>query len=127
MSVYYSKDWFLSQVEQIIECITKVVFEDSFSRYEIKDYDSLTDVDRLFIEVNTLLNEKNICEAENILYDKIDYTDLKQFKIALDFYQKLNDLSDEELEESNFSREEVLQGLKNISNKFGIDSDFWLY
>lgn len=75
MSIYYSKDWFLSQVEQIVECITKIVFEESFSRYEIKDYDNLTEVDRLFIEVNILLSEKKICEAENILYNKIDFND----------------------------------------------------
>ena len=39
-------------------------------------------------------------------------------KIALDFYEVLSEKSNEELLEGNFTKEEVLQGLKDIEAIF---------
>lgn len=126
MSIY-SKDWFMMQVEQMVEFVTRVVFGESYNEYQVEDYDNLTEEDKLFIGITALLNENKISEAEEYLFEKVDVENMKQFRVVLDFYQKLNNFSDEELEENNFSREMVFNGLKNISERFGIQSDYWLY
>ena len=38
----------------------------------------------------------------------------------MDFYKKLNRMSDSELEENNFSRDEVLDGYIDILTRLGI-------
>lgn len=126
MSIY-SKDWFMMQVEQMVEFVARVVFGESYNEYQVEDYDNLTEEDKLFIGITALLNENKISEAEEYLFEKVDVENMKQFRVVLDFYQKLNNFSDEELEENNFSREMVFNGLKNISERFGIQSDYWLY
>ncbi len=126
MSIY-SKDWFMMQVEQMVEFVARVVFGESYNEYQVEDYDNLTEEDKLFIGITALLNENKISEAEEYLFEKVDVENMKQFRVVLDFYQKLNNFSDEELEENNFSRERVFNGLKNISERFGIQSDYWLY
>lgn len=126
MSIY-SKDWFMMQVEQMVEFVTMVVFGKSYNEYQVEDYDNLTEEDRLFIGITALLNENKISEAEKFLLEEVDVKNMKQFRVVLDFYQKLNNFSDEELEQNNFSREKIFNGLKNISERFGIQSDYWLY
>ena len=126
MSIY-SKDWFMMQVEQMVEFVARVVFGESYNEYQVEDYDNLTEEDKLFIGITALLNENKISEAEEYLFEKVDVENMKQFRVVLDFYQKLNNFRDEELEENNFSRERVFNGLKNISERFGIQSDYWLY
>ena len=39
----------------------------------------------------------------------------------MDFYQKINRLSDEELEQNNFPRQEILDGVNAIIEKFGLN------
>lgn len=126
MSIY-SKDWFMMQVEQMVEFVTMIVFGKSYNEYQVEDYDNLTEEDRLFIGITALLNENKISEAEKFLLEEVDVKNMKQFRVVLDFYQKLNNFSDEELEQNNFSREKIFNGLKNISERFGIQSDYWLY
>lgn len=40
--------------------------------------------------------------------------------VAIDFYQRLNDLDDTFLQDNNFSRVEIEEGLKDIARKYGI-------
>ena len=40
------------------------------------------------------------------------------YKVAIDFYEELLEKNDEELLENNFSKEEVLQGLKDLKTLF---------
>jgi hypothetical protein len=42
--------------------------------------------------------------------------------VALLFYSYLNDKSDEFLENNNFSRDEVKDGLETIVSKYGLNS-----
>ena len=45
-------------------------------------------------------------------------------KIIIYNFDKLNKLTDETLDSSNYSREEINQGLNDILDKFGIKIDF---
>ena len=38
----------------------------------------------------------------------------------MDFYYRLNLLSDQELEEGNFSRQEVVEGLHDVMDQYGV-------
>ena len=67
-----------------------------------------------------MIDEGRINEAENSLYDSIETLDKSGLEIALLFYSYLNDKSDEFLEEHDFNREEVKQGLEDITSRYGI-------
>ena len=40
--------------------------------------------------------------------------------VAIDFYQRLNNLNNEFLQANNFSREEIEEGLRDIAKRSGI-------
>lgn len=55
-----------------------------------------------------------------MLFEEVDTNDIKYLELALDFYNRLNEMDDEFLENNNFSRKEVEEGLKDLLKEFGI-------
>jgi len=59
-------------------------------------------------------------QLQLLLNISMDSSDLRYAELGLDFYQQLNHLDDAYLEDHNYSREEVQQGLQYLSKTFGI-------
>ncbi|MGL5316647.1 MAG: DUF6483 family protein [Peptostreptococcaceae bacterium] len=114
-------DWLLDQIENLALLVSKVFFKKTSSKYEIEDKLNLTASDQLYKELKILLDCGKICEAEDLLYKSLDISDSKYLEVAVDFYESLNLLEDGELEKSNFSREEINDGLMDILVKYNID------
>ena len=73
----------------------------------------------LRIILKSLLVKKEYNKAENILFEEIEKNKTEaNYKVAVDFYEELLEKTDKELIENNFSREEVLQGLRDLELLF---------
>lgn len=69
----------------------------------------------LRIILKSLIVKKEYNKAENFLFEEIEKNKSEaNYKVAVDFYEELLEKSDEDLIENNFSKEEVLQGLKDL-------------
>ncbi len=88
-----------------------------------KKYSSLNDFKLIYtpmeeitlISVKRLFFQGKLGEAEDLLFSSIEKNKTRNsIFIAGEFYTLLMELSDEELEEKNFSREEVMSGIKDI-------------
>jgi hypothetical protein len=121
--MYYQKDYLMRQIEDMVRFIAKVLFGKDLFKYEIADQANLTQTDLLYANLMTLVSQRKICEAEDLLFDSIEKGNTVHARIALDFYETINALSDDELESSNFSREEIKDGLKQITAILGVDMD----
>ena len=71
--------------------------------------------------LENLIEEDRINDAENILFEKLETNNLMYATIATRFYDKLKGLSDEKLQKSNYSRDEILQGLNDMCDMFGLE------
>lgn len=118
--MFYQKDWIMKQIQSMIQLIAKVFFKKDTIKYEIVDETNITQTDLLHKELVGLLNSLRINEAENLLFERIRTNDLNYLAVALDFYRRINELNDEELEEADFSRDEIKSGLEEISKMFGL-------
>lgn len=67
-----------------------------------------------------LADKGRINEAENLLFDKIDSSDIDQFYMLLAFYEHISDYPDEFLKNCDYRREEIVQGIADISNRYGV-------
>lgn len=114
-------DWLLDQIENLALLISKVFFKKYSSTYEIENPINLSSSDLLYKEIQLLLDKGKVCEAENLLFKNLDTSNLKYLEVAVDFYEKLNLLDDEELKKCNFSREELNEGLLEVLIKYNID------
>lgn len=113
----FEQDWVLRQIQMLVQFVAKTVFHRDAIQYEIADETNMTDTDTLYIRLRKLIAERRICEAEDLLYDHLDANDPDYLKLALDFYQTINQLTDEELEANNFSRQEINDGLNEILHR----------
>ena len=116
----YHQDWVMRQIQILAQAIAKLVFNKDVISYEINDESNKTVTDELYLRLRALLDENKINEAETLLFDKMDSGNIDYLALAIDFYQKLNNLSDDELKERDFSREEIENGLNEVKNLFGI-------
>lgn len=89
--------------------------------YDITDKTNSEATNLLYKELVNLIENLNINQAENLLFEKIETHDIKYLEIAIDFYDRLNELSDEQLEKGDFTREEIKIGLSDALKLFGIN------
>ena len=64
------------------------------------------------------VNEGNINEAENELFNFIKTENKNYLRIALLFYSYLNEKDDNFLEENDFGRDEIKTGLKDVMSAY---------
>lgn len=121
--MYFQKDFLMRQIEDMVRFIAKVLFGKDLFKYEIIDEANLTQTDMLYAKLTALVSQRKLCEAEDLLYESIESGNADHARIALDFYDTINALSDDELESSNFSREEIKDGLKQITAILGVEID----
>jgi hypothetical protein len=116
----FEDDWLMSQIRLLAAAIAKVVFRKETVTYEIKDEEDLSDTDELYLYLNTLLESGEINEAEDALFEDMTPGDQSLLLLAVDFYQRLNQLTDDELLLRHFSRAEIYEGLMEAQRIFGI-------
>lgn len=114
------RDWFMRQIQAVGEIIARLIFGRAEIAYEIQDEANYTQADMLHLHLLALLRENRINEAEEYIFERLDPTDNRYLMLALDFYQRVNMLSDDELEQANFSREEIESGMNEIITMFGV-------
>ena len=116
----YEQDYVMRLIKQMMQVLAKLIFhkkeETEVTEPTLTSFgDSEADID-LF----ALADSGQINEAENLLYKHLDTSDLSQLKLAFAFYEHLNEYQNDFLEEHNYSREKILEGIKNIASEFGV-------
>lgn len=76
--------------------------------------------DPLYRDLFALVQEGDINDAENLLFEKLEDGDLDTLHVALAFYDRLNAFSERELESMGFRRKEIKDGLDDIMEAFGL-------
>ncbi|MBR5825659.1 MAG: hypothetical protein IKY78_01090 [Clostridia bacterium] len=119
--MFYEQDWLMKQIQMLVRFIAKTVFKKDTDEFSEIIERSASGADILYRELLILLESGEICKAENHLYDSIDVKNKYHLAVAMDFYARLNLLSEQELEDADFSREEIKDGIKNITALFGMN------
>ncbi len=116
----FQQDWVMRQIEMLVQFVARTIFHKDSIVYDIIDETNLSDEDLLYKKLREMIAKHEICEAEDLLFDNLDVDDNQSLALALDFYQKLNRMTDDELEAHNFSRQEIDDGVHEIMHKFNI-------
>ena len=121
-----TEDYLMRQIEIIARTLAKLLFDKDSPVYIIEDYQILNETDVIHNNLIDLIDKGNIDKAENLLFDKIDEElennpDGREYlEIAIDFYARLNDLDTKFLDSCGFEREEINDGLNEVSELYGI-------
>ncbi len=112
----FVNDYILRMIEDMGRMLRQVILQEEEDMLEIIDEDgTFSDSDFFGYRVGRLLAQRQINEAENLLFEEIGRDPQPAYiAVALHFYEDLQDLTDEELEEADFSREEIAEGLEAL-------------
>lgn len=116
----FQQDFIMRQIELIARYIAESVFKKKSTEYKIIEKENLSDTDKLHNKLVNLINENKINEAEDLLFDSLDLDNKKYLEVAIDFYARLTKLDDATLKLNDFTKEEIAEGLADVSNKYGI-------
>lgn len=108
-------------IQDIARLITRLLLQGDMPQYtlpaEETDY---TEADRLFKKVIGLVDAGDINGAENELLINMEDDDPDYLELALTFYLYLNDMDVDYLDDHDYSREEILDGLKSLAEDWGV-------
>ena len=116
------KDYILRMVKDLVKSIAHIVLSKSEIEYELPEKDDYSRIDYLYVRLLELVNQGKINDAEDMLFDEINTSDMKQFEMAMSFYLYLNDFGDNYLESNDYSRDEISEGIKSICKEYGVSS-----
>ena len=121
------QDYILRIIDQVIDLIMENAFGFKKKEELSENFSNTENSTEKYNKLKFLVDEGKINDAENMLFEILNKNNLDDLKIALLFYDYLNSKSDEFLKQNNFSREEIKEGLIDISKKFGYDHLVQIY
>lgn len=120
----FQNDYLMRQIQMMVQFIARMILKRNAEVYRAfpDEYGNYSAEGELYLDLMRKIKQGKINEAENILFDATEQNpNNAMLEIALDFYRTLGEMSDDFLEENNFSKEEVCQGLSDIMKIFHID------
>ena len=123
--MYYQHDWFMLQIQMMVQFIAKVTFQkDPFEIDALFDTEwGHTETDPLEKEIAALFAQSRFQEAESLVLKRLSSKQPAALKTALSFYNALNQLPDERL--NGFPRERVRRGLEELTRLYQITVPDW--
>jgi hypothetical protein len=115
------EDYVMRLIKEMVRAVLKLLFNidtDSPTSELLEDSEEKTVLNTLL----AMVDDGKVNEAENEIDEMTENRDQNNLKVALLFYSYLNGKSDEFLEENNFSRDEIKEGLETIVSRYGLDS-----
>ena len=116
------KDYILRMIKDLTKSIAHLILGKSEIEYALPEESEYSRVDTLYVKLIELVNMGQINEAEDLLFDEINPSDMRQFEMAMSFYLYLNDFGDDYLEKNNYSRDEITEGIRSICKEYGVSS-----
>lgn len=112
-------DYILRQIREMVRAVMKMLFQ--VSAVELTP-EVIEDIDarKVLMDLNALVENGRIDDAENQLYEMTCDGDRQNLEIGLLFYYHLNSKDDEFLEANNFSREEIMMGIQDLADRYNL-------
>jgi len=114
----YEQDYIIRLIKQVIHALIGVLL----NKRTTLEHEMLINLqqnsgDDYLQRLTVLADQGRICEAENMLLDALEGGADETCRAALLFYEHINEFDDDFLEEHNFSREEICQGVLDIADR----------
>ncbi|RDU23362.1 DUF6483 family protein [Anaerosacchariphilus polymeriproducens] len=83
----------------------------------------LSEEDLVHFRIQKFLRDREVNMAENILLEAIEKKQSpKYLQIAKEFYDQINKYTEKQLEECNFSRQEIIEDLEHIQKLYNCNA-----
>lgn len=113
------KDYVMRMIKETARVIFSVIFGKTYVSVEMEKGNKYKVSGKALDDLWEMVDAGQINEAENLILEKIDYADKEEVMGAALFYIYLSEKEDTFLEAHQYSKEEVLFGLKQLFERSG--------
>lgn len=113
------KDYVMRMIKETARVIFSVIFGKTYVSVEMEKGNKYKVSGKALDDLWEMVDAGQINEAENLILEKIDYADKEAVMGAALFYIYLSEKEDTFLEAHQYSKEEVLFGLKQLFERSG--------
>ena len=113
------KDYVMRMIREVSRVLFSIIFGKQYTQVEAEIENKYQTAGTPQNALRDLVDRGEIDKAENMPLEDIDYSDRGDVAAAVVFYQYLGEKPDEFLEQHDFSKEEVLEGLENLAENAG--------
>lgn len=115
----FKDDYMMRMIKEAVRALVRMISGGELSEYQLPGLErDFTEEDHLYLQMISLAKDGKINDAENLLFENIDTPSI--FSMGMNFYSYINEFSDAELENMNYSREEIVEGMKDFVKELGI-------
>ncbi|HIV37467.1 MAG TPA: hypothetical protein H9913_08875 [Candidatus Blautia stercoripullorum] len=114
------QDYLMRMINDVVRGLALVLTGQREVRYELPVEEERTEEEKLYARILEMADRGEINEAENILLGDFPENTPGYGIMVADFYQHLDEFEDDFLEEHDYSREEVLEGLESLAEEYGL-------
>ena len=113
------KDYIMRIIKEMARVLFSLMLGKQYKSVELPKENKYEVAGKALEEIEKMVDEGFINEAENILLENIDYTSKEEVLAAILFYQYIGEKDSDFLAEHNYSKEEVLDGIKKLAEQKG--------
>lgn len=105
----------MEEAERLTKLLAAVVFQKKMEEEQGGVKYAISQDAMLLSDLRRMTSTGKINEAENLLFDRLILDpNSHNFSVAGIFYRELSRLTDAELNQANFSRQEIMEGLQAV-------------
>lgn len=122
----FIQDYIMRLITQMIRALLDLLFDietDSPTADLIEDYNARNHL----ITLTDMIDNGEINDAENKLYEALSYDDMQDLKLGLLFYSHLNEKDDAFLSAHNYGRDEIELGVRTLAEKYNVSDVLALF
>lgn len=113
------KDYIMRIIKEMVSVLFSVLLGRKFVSVELELANKYEVSGKDLRDLLAMVDKGDINEAENLLLDGMDYANQDEVAAAALFYQYLSEKEEAFLLQNNYSKEEVLEGMKWVMQKAG--------
>lgn len=117
----FEQDYLMRTIHDFTRMLARILFGKDTSEYEFTEEEAWEDADLWYRNIRELADKGEINQAENLLYERLDGEDRRYLEMALDFYSHINENDLDYLDDHDFSREEIQEGLDRAMKIYGVE------
>jgi len=107
----FDQDWFMRHIEKAAEGAARKAMNKPTTQEQHHGVQHFGGDDLVFCQLCELIAKHRFCAAEDLLWEHLRPGDETSLALAEEIYRQLGEFSEETLNEHNFSRQEVRDGL----------------
>lgn len=113
------KDYIMRIIKEMVRVLFSLMFGKQYKSVELDEENKYEVSGKKLSELKKMVDEGLINEAENMVYDGIDYSRKEEIATALLFYQYIGEKENDYLATCNYSKEEALDGIRRLAEMQG--------